>query len=80
LNAFGSVLESGAGFDIHCIRFVRVLIKVDLQDNITDDALVMALAETMKSESAINFNDSIGELSQQYHKREETGNHGICLF
>lgn len=68
LNAFGSV-ASGAGFDIHCIRFVRVLIKI--HHNITDEALVMALAPMMKPESALNFNDNIGELSQQYQKGGE---------
>ena len=67
LNSIGIV--DGAGFDVHCIRLCSMLIRKVMKGNVSRSKLELwskMIGSAMSKKSAINFNDDIGELSQQY--------------
>ena len=69
LNGFGII--DGSGFDTHCIRLVAVLLRHFFDTDASDAQLKswsLHISGKMSYEAAINFNDNIGELSQQYQK------------
>ena len=69
LNGFGII--DGSGFDTHCIRLFAVLLRHFFDTDASDAQLKswsLHISGKMSYEAAINFNDNIGELSQQYQK------------